>query len=121
MAYRFGARYVFDLAFDSVIKVAALSHPFLLQIPGDLEKFKATGVPLLIQTVEFDHLYPLEAQKIGDDILGEGKMETTTYKRTYFAGVSHSYGVRADPDDPAQKKGREDAFDNVVQWFKTHL
>ena len=31
------ARYVFDLAFDNVIKVAVVSHPSLLEVPDDLE------------------------------------------------------------------------------------
>jgi len=30
-------RYVFDLAFDNIIKVAAVSHPSLLKVPEDLE------------------------------------------------------------------------------------
>jgi hypothetical protein len=30
-------RYVFDLAFENIIKVAVVSHPSLLQIPADLE------------------------------------------------------------------------------------
>jgi len=30
-------RYTFDLAFDKVIKVAAVAHPSLLKVPEDLE------------------------------------------------------------------------------------
>jgi hypothetical protein len=30
-------RYAFDLAFDNVIKVAAVAHPSLLKVPEDLE------------------------------------------------------------------------------------
>jgi hypothetical protein len=30
-------RYVFDLAFDHIIKVAATSHPSSLKLPEDLE------------------------------------------------------------------------------------
>ena len=33
----FTARYVFDLAFENIIKVAVVSHPSLLQVPVDLE------------------------------------------------------------------------------------
>ncbi|KAG5721839.1 Protein AIM2, partial [Termitomyces sp. T112] len=35
--YCFGGRYVFDLAIDGLIQVAATSHPSLLKIPEDLE------------------------------------------------------------------------------------
>lgn len=37
VGYCFGARYVFDLAFDNVISSAAVAHPSLLEIPADLE------------------------------------------------------------------------------------
>ena len=30
-------RYVFDLAFENVIKAAVVAHPSLLQVPADLE------------------------------------------------------------------------------------
>jgi len=33
----FAGRYVFDLALENIIKVAAVSHPSLLKIPDDLE------------------------------------------------------------------------------------
>lgn len=54
--YCFGARYVFDLSFDKVIKAAVVSHPSLLNVPEDLEKFKASGVPLLINSCEVSSL-----------------------------------------------------------------
>ena len=37
VGYCFGGRYVFDLAFENVIQVAAVSHPSLLKVPEDLE------------------------------------------------------------------------------------
>ena len=119
--YCFGARYVFDLAFDGVIKAAAVSHPSQLEVPADLEKFKASRVPLLINSCEFDEVYPPEKQKIGDVILGGGQTESEGYKRAYFAGCTHGFAVRGDLSNPVVKKGKEDAFENVVHWFKAHL
>lgn len=37
MIIRRAGRYVFDLAFDNVIKVGVVSHPSLLKTPDDLE------------------------------------------------------------------------------------
>jgi dienelactone hydrolase len=37
VGYCYGARWVFDLAFDNAITVAAVAHPSLLQVPADLE------------------------------------------------------------------------------------
>lgn len=35
--YCFGARYVFDLAFENLINVAVVSHPTFLEAPKDFE------------------------------------------------------------------------------------
>ena len=94
--YCYGARYVFDIAFDGIIKVAVVNHPSLLEAPQDHEKFKATGLPLLINSCEFDEIYPAEKQKIGDEVLGGGKMEAPNYKRAYFPGCTHGFAVRGD-------------------------
>lgn len=90
--YCFGARYVFDLAFDGVIKAAVVSHPSLLEAPGDLEKFSQTNVPLLINSCEVDEQYPETKQKIGDEILGGGK-HAPGYLRTYWEGCTHGFVV----------------------------
>ncbi|KAL5537020.1 hypothetical protein ACEPAF_843 [Sanghuangporus sanghuang] len=117
VGYCFGARYVFDLAFDKEIKVAAVAHPSRLKVPEDLERIKTTGIPLLINSCEVDKQYPIESQKIGDDILGGGKMEAGAYKRAYFAGCVHGFAVRGDLSNPQIKAGKEQAFANTVEWF----
>jgi hypothetical protein len=67
-------RYVFDLAFDNVIQVAATSHPSQLKVPDDLQKLLTTSrSPLLINTSEVDQQYPIASQLKGDEILGGGK------------------------------------------------
>lgn len=121
VGYCFGARYVFDLAFDSEIKVAAVAHPSMLEVPGDLERIKETKVPLLICSCEVDPQYPQEKQAIGDEVLGDGKMETETYKRVYYAGCKHGFAVRGDISIPEVKVGKEGAFKETVQWFLKFL
>lgn len=121
VGYCFGARYVFDLAFDGVIKAAAVAHPSLLEAPADLEKFKATGVPLLINSCETDSQYPAEKQKAGDEILGGGQTEATNYKRAYFPKCEHGFAVRGDLSIPDVKAGKEGAFKNTVEWFLKYL
>lgn len=68
-----------------------------------------------------DRAYPPESQKIGDDILGGGKMEAGNYKRAYFAGCTHGFAVRGDLSVPAIKAGKEQAFSNSVEWFHKYL
>ena len=113
-------RYVFDLAFDGVIKCAAAVHPSRLEVPADIERYAQTSVPLLIESCEVDRSFPPEAQAKTDEILGGGKF-APGYKRDYWPGCRHGFAVRGDPSDPAVKAGKEGAFRNVVEWMATHL
>ncbi|TDL23729.1 alpha/beta-hydrolase [Rickenella mellea] len=118
--YCFGGRYVFDLAFDNVIKVGVVAHPSLLQVPEDLEKYAKTNVPLLINSCEEDSQYGPEKQAVGDQLLGGGKF-APGYKRTYWPGCTHGFAVRGDISNPKVKEGREGAFKATVEWFIQHL
>ncbi|KAF5332150.1 hypothetical protein D9611_008178 [Ephemerocybe angulata] len=118
--YCFGGRYVFDLAFDNVIDVAAVAHPSLLTIPDDLEKYAATSkAPLLINSCTTDNLFPPEAAAKADEILGNGKF-APGYKREHWEGCTHGFAVRGDLSVPEIKAGKEGAFRATVTWFKNH-
>ncbi|THH08253.1 hypothetical protein EW145_g2824 [Phellinidium pouzarii] len=119
--YCFGARYAFDLAFDKVIKVIAVSHPSLLQVPEDLINIKNTKVPVLINSCEFDSQYPPNWQTKGDEVLGGGNTEAEKYKRNYFAGCTHGFAVRGDLSNSVVREGKEGAFKASVEWFAKHL
>ncbi|KAJ7102845.1 dienelactone hydrolase endo-1,3,1,4-beta-D-glucanase [Mycena epipterygia] len=117
----FGARYVFDLAFEGIIKVSVVSHPSRLVVPDDLEKYAAVSkAPLLINSCEVDQAFPLEAQAQADAILGDGKF-APGYKREYFEGCSHGFAVRGDMSNPKIKAGKEGAFKSSVEWFAKYL
>ncbi|KAJ7276885.1 alpha/beta-hydrolase [Mycena rebaudengoi] len=117
----FGARYAFDLAFDNVIHVCAVSHPSRLIVPDDLQKYAAVSqAPLLINSCEDDQAFPLEAQAEADRIFGDGKF-TPGYKREYFPGCEHGFAVRGDMTDPYVKAGKEGAFKASVEWFAKYL
>lgn len=136
--YCFGARYVFNLAFDNVIQVAAISHPSFLKVPDDLEvcllfipsefmpinlpkKYLTTSnAPLLINSCTIDSRFPHESQAKADEILGDGKFKPG-YKREYFEGCTHGFAVRGDLSDPKVKAGKEGAFKATVEWFLKHL
>jgi len=119
--YCFGGRYTFDLAFDKVIKVAAVAHPSLLKVPEDLVRFKDTGVPLLINSCEMDVMFPISAQAKADAILGGGSQSPKLYQREYFAGCEHGFAVRGDLTKPEVKAGKEGAFKATVHFFLKHF
>ncbi|KAF8878881.1 dienelactone hydrolase endo-1,3,1,4-beta-D-glucanase [Infundibulicybe gibba] len=115
--YCFGGRYVFDLAFENIIKVAAVSHPSLLKRPEDLEKYAASSnAPLLINSCTTDEQFPHEAQAQADAILGNGKF-APGYKREHWEGCVHGFAIRGDLSDPKVKAGKEGSFKATVEWF----
>ncbi|KAJ7572089.1 dienelactone hydrolase endo-1,3,1,4-beta-D-glucanase [Mycena floridula] len=117
--YCFGGRYVFDLAFENVIKAGVVAHPSLLQVPADLEKYVASSkVPLLINSCTVDSQFPIEAQAKADTIF-EGF--APGYKREYWDGCTHGFAVRGDLSDPKVKAGKEGAFKSTVEWLIKHL
>ena len=66
-------------------------------------------------------MYPVESQKLGDDILGGGKTETENYKRAYFPKCVHGFAVRGDLSISEVKFGKEQSFISSVSWFKAKL
>ncbi|KDR67622.1 hypothetical protein GALMADRAFT_257847 [Galerina marginata CBS 339.88] len=113
--YCFGGRYVFDLAFDNVIKAGVVAHPSLLQVPADLEKYVASAkAPLLINSCPVDSQFPPESAAKADEILGKF---APGYKRNHYEGCTHGFAVRGDMSDPKVKAGKEGAFTETVEWF----
>ena len=85
-----------DLAHENAIVGGVFTHPSRLVVPHDLEVLlEASNVPVLFNTCEVDQAFPLESQKIADELLGDGKYKPG-YKRTYWEGCSHGYAVRGD-------------------------
>ncbi|KAK0457847.1 uncharacterized protein EV420DRAFT_1764770 [Desarmillaria tabescens] len=117
--YCFGARYVFDLAFDGIISVSVISHPSRLAFPEDFEKYaNDVKAPLLINSCEIDQGLPLEIHDKVDQVFS--KFESG-YKREYFEGCKHGFAVRGDLSDPKVKAGKEGSFRAAAKWFLEYL
>ncbi|KAK0457850.1 dienelactone hydrolase endo-1,3,1,4-beta-D-glucanase [Desarmillaria tabescens] len=117
--YCFGGRYVFDLAFEDVLKVAVVSHPSLLKFPDDFEKYATTvKAPLLIDSCTIDQMFPKEIHEKTDELFAKF---SPGYKREYWEGCTHGFAVRGDISDPKVKAGKEGAFKAAAQWFRSYL
>ncbi|KAK1234242.1 hypothetical protein PQX77_002549 [Marasmius sp. AFHP31] len=117
--YCFGGRYVFDLAFENIIKAATTSHPSLLQVPADLEKYVSSSkAPILINSCTTDEQFPPASQAKADEVF---KDFAPGYKREYFDGCTHGFAVRGDLSDPKVKAGKEGAFKASVEWLIKYL
>ncbi|KAH9931800.1 alpha/beta-hydrolase [Fomitopsis serialis] len=119
--YCYGAPAAFYLAWSNTSHVTVVSHPSRLQVPGDLEKYRAESkAPLLINGCEVDSQFPPESQKIADEVFGDGKF-VPGYERTYWDGCTHGFAVRGDMSNPKVKAGKEGSFEATIKFYKKHL
>ncbi|KAF8654647.1 hypothetical protein AX16_003500, partial [Volvariella volvacea WC 439] len=69
--YCFGARFVFDLAYQGLLKAVVVSHPSLLENPADFERYaKESKAPLLINSCSVDPQFPADFQAKADEVFG---------------------------------------------------
>lgn len=121
VGYCFGGKYVFLSSERNWIQVGSTSHPSLLQVPKDLIELRRTSkVPLLINSAELDQQFTLDYQRQADEILGDGKYKPG-YKRTYFLGASHGFGLRADLNNSADRTAYFEPTNEIVRWLDDHL
>ncbi|KAJ6512737.1 chlorocatechol-degradation protein, partial [Mycena sanguinolenta] len=107
-------RYTFDLAFERLIKGAAIAHPSLLKRPEDIEVqtvLLGLTAPLL-NGCTHDPGFPPADQEKADEIL---KDFAPGYKRVYWDGASHRFALKGDLSDPEVWKAKSGAFKETVE------
>jgi len=78
-----------------------------------LEEVEQLKVTALFLHAEIDQGYPEELVTNLKKLLGE--------RFKVFPGVSHGFALRGDPNDPVVTKAAEEAFNDTVHWFASHL
>ncbi|KAH9940881.1 uncharacterized protein BXZ73DRAFT_98713 [Epithele typhae] len=90
-------------------------------LPGrPLEIRELSRAPLLLNSCEFDEMFPQAEAEKADDILGGGKF-APGYERTHWEGCHHGYAVRGDMTDPKVTAGKEGAFNATVKFLKKYF
>jgi len=116
--YCYGARLVFDLAFDNVIQAAVVSHPSIIK-PDDLDTYlEKSKAALLINSCELDDAFPLSVAQTADEKFANF---APGYRRAHFDGVRHGFASRGDLTDPTVKAAKEGAFKESVDWLIKYL
>lgn len=95
------------------IKVGAIAHGTQITV-GELENCK---VPLSIVAVEHDSLFPDEIREAGVKKLQE---KSTEHEVQVYPGVPHGFAVLGDYEDATIKEKQQDAFQQLLQWLKSH-
>lgn len=95
------------------IKVGAIAHGTQITV-GDLEN---CTVPLSIAAVQNDSLFPDEVREAGVKKLQEKNVE---HEVKVYPGVPHGFAVLGDYEDASIKEKQKDAFQQLLQWLKSH-
>lgn len=131
VGYCFGAKYVLLLGSDPhaapsepnaengtarkgpLIKVGAIAHGTQVTV-SDLEGCK---VPLTVVAVEEDSLFPDDVRDVGVKKLQEKGVE---HEVKVYSYVPHGFAVVGDYHDESIKSKQQEAFQQLLQWLKSH-
>ena len=95
------------------IKAGALAHGTLITTE-DMEKIKS---PISMVCVENDQLFPDEVRTAGQELLDQNKIE---HEMKVYPGAPHGFAVVGEYEDPRIQTAQRDAFEQMVEWLKSH-
>lgn len=97
VGYCFGAPYVCNSLADGTCDVGGFAHPAFLKD----HHFRNLKAPLYLSCAEIDHTFGTESRNKAIDMMIEDKKE---YGLQLFHGVEHGFGLRANLDNPYERK-----------------
>ncbi|CAF9938429.1 MAG: hypothetical protein HETSPECPRED_001067 [Heterodermia speciosa] len=95
------------------IRAGAVAHGTLIT-QEDIEKLKA---PISLACTENDPLFPDEVRSSGEKFLVEQKIN---HEMRVYPGVPHGFAVVGEYEDAKIKEAQEAAFEQMIQWLKSH-
>ncbi|TFK63056.1 alpha/beta-hydrolase [Pluteus cervinus] len=110
VGYCFGGPPVLELATTGKLVAAAFAHPASLTE----DHFTNLKAPLLLSCAETDKSFPAESRRRAEDLLIEAKAQ---YHIQVFAGVSHGFAVRGNPDNENERWAKEESARSIIGWF----
>ncbi|KAH0843865.1 dienelactone hydrolase [Fonsecaea pedrosoi] len=133
VGYCFGGKYVVMLAGENptqqppsgkdeeegmmakgpLIKAGAVAHATLVT----REDLKAIKAPLTMVCVENDPLFPDEVLDVGRKHLASSSID---HEIKTYPEVPHGFAVYGDYDSPEIKRAQEAAFQQMLNWLKSH-
>ncbi|CDO76700.1 hypothetical protein BN946_scf184975.g9 [Trametes cinnabarina] len=114
VGFCWGGRFAISQNHQFDATVAA--HPSLVKFPAELDGIKK---PFSLAVAANDPHFGRERAEETERILK--KRGLTDVEVVVYEGVQHGWTARANLADPVQKKAREDAVKQVVNWFGKHL
>jgi dienelactone hydrolase len=119
--------------------VSSIDIPGCLLSTASQTYVEKSKVPLLINSCEFDPLFPPELRTATDEKFANF---APGYRRTYWEGAHHGFAARGDPvcvffpprfdilvlilhprvqNDPPMKAAKEGSFKASVEWLRKYM
>ncbi|KIW24382.1 hypothetical protein, variant [Cladophialophora immunda] len=98
---------------EPLIKAGAAAHATLVT----REDLKAIKAPLTMVCVENDPLFPDEVLEVGRKHLAASRIE---HEIKTYPEVPHGFAVYGDYDSPEIKRAQAAAFQQMLDWLKSH-
>ena len=96
-----------------IIKCGALAHGTMVT-KEDIEGIKS---PISMVCVENDQLFPDEVRIAGKEHLEKERVE---HEVKVYSSVPHGFAVVGEYGDPKIEEAQKSAFQQMVEWLKTH-
>ena len=106
----------FSISLNHLFDASVACHPSLVRFPAELAGIKG---PFSLAAAAGDKQYNAARAKETEKILRERGMKDVEVK--VYEGVHHGWTCRGDMADEVQRKAREDAVEQVVDWFGKYL
>ncbi|CDO76693.1 hypothetical protein BN946_scf184975.g2 [Trametes cinnabarina] len=106
----------FAISQNHLFDATVSAHPGLVKFPNELDGIKKPfSLAVAADDPYFDRMRAQETERI----LKERGL--TDVQVVVYEGVQHGWTARANLAHPVQKKARDDAVKQVVNWFGRHL
>ncbi|KAM5569249.1 endo-1,3,1,4-beta-D-glucanase-like [Rosa sericea] len=116
VGFCWGAKAAVEVAkYDDLLHAAVLCHPSFVTV----DDFKAVKVPISVLGAEIDPISPPDVVKQFEEVLTE-RPEIKSHVKI-FPKVQHGWTVRYNAEDEAAVKCAEEAHQDILDWFFSHV
>jgi len=119
VGYCYGGSSCVRLGGTDLVNSIVICHPGAFTI----DQVKSIKVPTAWVCAEEDLFFPESLRMASEAVFAErkDKADYIDYELKVYKGTTHGFASRPNLEVPELKKAHEDAFDQIVEWFKKTL
>ncbi|KAH9840287.1 dienelactone hydrolase [Rhodofomes roseus] len=114
VGFCWGGRYAITM--NSLFDATVAAHPSLVKFPGEVQEIKK---PVSFAVAETDKQFDAKRADETEALLRNRSFND--FEVVVYKGVDHGWTVRTDMTNPEKKAKRDQARDQVLNWFEKYL